>query len=95
MNEENPEEFYIKFKETLETSTEFPTNYTFKFIVPTDNKKIAEIQRIFDNTRPQFQMKSSKNGKYTSITVVIFALDADSVIHYYKETAKIEGVIML
>lgn len=97
MNQENQnqEEFYKKFKERLDDTTEFPSNYTFKFIVPTDNKRIAEVQRVFDGARPQFQMKESKNGKYTSVTVVTYVLDADQVIHYYKAASSIEDVMML
>src|SRR5690606_4642862 len=92
---EKQEEFYEKFKERLNDTTDFPSNYTYKFIVPTDNKRIAEVQRVFDGSRPQFQMKESKTGKYTSITVVIYALDADQVIYYYKSASSIEDVMML
>lgn len=95
MKQENNEEFYIKFKDRLEDTTEFPSNYTFKFIVPSDNKRIAEVQRLFDGSRPQFQMKESKTGKYTSVTAVVYVLDADQVIHYYKSASSIEDVYML
>lgn len=50
---------------------------------------------MFDGARAQFQNRESKNGKYTSITAVIYALDADQVIHYYKKAGEIEGIIML
>lgn len=89
------DKFYENLKANLDKVESFPTNFTYKFIIPTDHKKIAEIQKVFDEARPQFQMKESKNGKYTSITAVIYALDADQVIHYYKEVGKMEGVIML
>ncbi|HUH35481.1 MAG TPA: DUF493 domain-containing protein [Moheibacter sp.] len=92
---ENTEEFYAKFKTSLEETTEFPSEFTYKFILPTSHKKLAEIQQVFDGTNPTFRSNESKNGKYTSITVVIYVLDADQVIYYYKEVAKIEGVIML
>lgn len=92
---ENTEDFYVKFKERLEDTTEFPSDFTYKFILPTSHKKIAEVQRVFDGAHPKFQMKESKNGKYTSVTVIVYALDADQVIHYYQEVAKIEEVIML
>ncbi|MBA5630470.1 DUF493 domain-containing protein [Moheibacter lacus] len=97
MNEQTPnqEEFYKNFKERLDDTTEFPSNYTFKFIVPTDNKRIAEVQRLFDGARPQFSMKESKNGKYTSVTAVVYVLDADQVIHYYKSASGIQDVMML
>lgn len=95
MNTEKEDEFYKKFKERLDDTTEFPSNYTFKFIIPTDNKRIAEVQRLFDDTRPQFQMKESKTGKFTSITVVCYVLDSDQVIHYYKNAANIEGIMTM
>lgn len=94
-NERTPEEFYASLKQELNKVESFPSNFTYKFIIPTENKKIAQIQSVFDEARPQFSMKESKNGKYTSITVVIFAFDADQVIWYYQEVGKIPGVIML
>ena len=94
-NQENPEEFYKKFKERLEDTTEFPSNYTFKFIVPSDNKRIAEVQRLFDGARPQFQMKESKTGKYTSVTAIVYVLDADQVIYFYQSASSIKDVYML
>lgn len=95
MDQTNQQEFYKKFKERLDDTTEFPSNYTFKFIVPSDNKRIAEVQRLFDGSRPQFQMKESKTGKYTSVTAVVYVLDADQVIHYYQQASSIEDVYML
>lgn len=92
---ENQEEFYIKFKDRLDATTEFPSHYSYKFIIPTSHKTLAEVQRVFDGAKPQFKMKESKNGKYTSITVDIFVIDSDQVIHYYKEASTIDGIIML
>lgn len=91
----NPEEFYKTFKERLDTTTSFPSYYTYKFIIPTTLKGLAEVQKIFDGANPQFNIKESKNGKYSSVTAVIYTLDSDQVIHYYLEAAKIEGIIML
>lgn len=94
-NQKNIEEFYTNLKGKLDKVEKFPTDFTYKFIIPTSHKTIAKIQKIFDGTRPKIHTKESKNAKYTSITVVIYALDAEQVIHYYKEVGKIEGVIML
>ncbi|MDO5510958.1 MAG: DUF493 domain-containing protein [Weeksellaceae bacterium] len=94
-SQQEQDEFYTRLKTELDKVETFPGNFTYKFIIPTENKKIAEIQRIFDDARPQIQMRESKNAKYTSITVVIFVLDADQVIHFYKEVGKVDGVIML
>lgn len=95
MEEINQEEFYINFKKRLDETTSFPSSYIYKFIVPTDHKRIAEIHRVFDGLNPQFQLKESKNGKYTSVTISIFVIDSDQVIHYYKEASAIKNIIML
>lgn len=91
----NKEDFYVKFKERLDDVTSFPADYTFKFIYPTSEETMAKIKTIFDKANPSFDYKASKNRKYTSISVQIFALDSDQVINFYQEVSKIEGVIML
>ena len=91
----NKEDFYVKFKERLDDVTSFPADYTFKFIYPTSEETMAKIKTIFDKANPSFDYKASKNRKYTSISVQIFALDSDQVIDFYQEVSKIEGVIML
>lgn len=92
---EKSEEFYAKFKERLNDTTEFPSDFMYKFILPTSLKKMAELQQIFDGTCPNFLTRESKNGNYTSVTVTVFVLDADQVIHYYQKAAEIEGIILL
>lgn len=95
MDEKNTDEFYKKFKKRLEDTTEFPSQYLYKFIIPSSHKGITEIHKIFDGTGAQFQFKESRTGKYTSVTISIFVIDADQVIHYYKEAAVIPNIIML
>ncbi len=92
---ENPEEFYKRFKKQLEESVSFPSDYQYKFIVTTNNKKLAEVQKVFDGMRPVVSSKESKNGKYTSLTIQVYMLDPESVIEKYKQVSKIEGVMML
>jgi uncharacterized protein len=91
----NKEDFYVKFKERLIDTTSFPSVYLFKFIYPTKEETMFQIKKVFEKANPQFDYKTSKNRKYTSISVEIFALDADQVVSFYQEVAKIEGVIML
>jgi Uncharacterized conserved protein len=86
---------YESFLQKLKDGHSFPGNYMFKFIVPSDHQKLANLQRLFDDARPQFQMKSSKNGKYTSLTTIIYAMDAEEVVAYYKEASKIDNVILM
>lgn len=91
----NPEDFYISLKEKLEATHDFPGDYLFKFIVTNDESKHTEIYRVFDDVKFTLTTKDSKNGKYTSISINAFVLDADQVIKIYKEIGKIPGVIML
>lgn len=92
---ETPEEFYQRLEKKLKEVEQFPSNFTYKFIIPTSHKKIAEVQQVFDGANPQFNTRESKNGKYTSITVVVYVIDAEQVIYYYKKAGEIEGIMML
>jgi len=91
----NTKEFYENFHIKLTEHHDFPSNYTFKFILENKSEFLAEIYRIFDDMQNTIHTKESKNGKYISCTIVSFVLDADQVINLYKETSKIDGVIML
>ena len=50
MDSKETEEFYAKLKEQLLETTSWPSTYLYKFIVPTDEDRISQIQTIFDNT---------------------------------------------
>ncbi|MBF0595967.1 DUF493 domain-containing protein [Faecalibacter sp. WQ 117] len=91
----NKDDFYVKFKERLDDVTSFPADYTFKFIYPTSEETMNAIKGIFVKANPKYDYKASKNRKYTSISVQIYALDSDQVIKFYNEVSKINGVIML
>ncbi len=93
MNEQ--EEFYNKLKLRLEETTEFPTKYMYKFIVPADNDKVVAIEDVFNYTGAVIEKKSSKTGKYISLTILVQMDDADAIIAKYLEVAKVEGVISL
>ena len=91
----NPDEFYASLKEKLEATHDFPQDYLFKFIVTNEDSKHTEIYRVFDDIKFTLTTKESKNGKYTSININAFVLDADQVIRIYREVGKIPGVMML
>lgn len=91
----NPDEFYASLKEKLEATHDFPQDYLFKFIITNQESKHTEIYRIFDDVKFTLTTKDSKNGKYTSLSMNAFVLDADQVIRIYKEVGKIPGVMML
>ncbi|WP_209390618.1 DUF493 family protein [Chryseobacterium sp. RR2-3-20] len=91
----SPEEFYKSLKEKLENHHDFPEDYLFKFIIPTDQSKITEIYKVFDGIKFTLSNRESKNGKYTACNINAFVLDADQVINIYQEVAKIENIILL
>ena len=95
MEKDNPDEFYARLKEQLLETTSWPSNYLFKFIVPTDEKRIGEINAIFDNTGAVIESKKSKKGTYTSISITVNMKDPDEVIAKYKQVSTVKGVISL
>ncbi|MBO6200962.1 MAG: DUF493 domain-containing protein [Chryseobacterium sp.] len=94
-NHNNPEDFYKSLKEKLESQHNFPEEYLFKFIVPGDSEKITEILRVFDGLKYTLSNRESSKGKYTSVSLQCFVMDADQVIDIYQKVAKIENVMML
>jgi len=95
MTTEKSDEFYKRLKEKLEDTATWPSDYLYKFIVPTDENKIKQIQDIFDNTGAVIESKKSKKGTYTSVSITVNLKNADAVIEKYKAVGEIEGVISL
>ncbi len=90
------DDFYKDFKEKLEENQSFPAPYLFKFIVPTDEITIAQVQGVFANDeKASFSSRDSKNGKYTSLTIKVNVKDADEVVAYYKQASVIKGLVAL
>lgn len=96
MSDQNPEEFYAKLKAQLQDTSLWPSEYLYKFIVPSNKSKVQEIEAIFDNLGAVITTKKSKNGKYTSVSINVRMKNPDAVIGKYKEVAQnVEGVISL
>lgn len=73
----------------------WPQIYMFKFIVPADNKRVAQVEELFNTQEAEVSMRTSKKGNFVSITAKEMMLSATGVIERYKDAAKIEGVISL
>ena len=73
---------------------EWPSVYLFKFIVPNDNEKMAQVSALFDENASISYHTSSK-GNYVSVSVKEVMLSGDSVIEIYENAIKIEGIISL
>jgi len=89
------EEFYIRLKEELSNTSLWPSEYLYKFIVPSELKKIVEIESAFNNMGAVIKTKQSKTGKYTSVSVDVQMKNPEAVIEKYIEVSGIEGIISL
>ncbi len=94
--QQNPDEFYKKLKEQLYETSSWPSEYLYKFIVPTSVEKIRIIEDLFNNLGAVITSTESKNKTYTSVSINVQMEDPDAVILKYKEVAEqVEGVISL
>ena len=89
------DDFYGKLRTKLEETTTFPTEYMFKFIIPSDNKKLALIESMFDHIGAVITTKASKSNKYMSLTILVTMNSVDEIINKYVEVDTVEGVISL
>jgi len=89
------EEFYIRLKEELDNSNTWPAEYLYKFIVPSENHKIAQVEAAFNQMGAVIKTTQSKNGNFTSISVNVTMNSAQQVIDKYLEVSTIEGIISL
>jgi len=95
-SEKKTEEFYNKLRAQLYDTAIWPSEYLYKFIVPSDKEKIKKIENLFDNMGAVITTKESKKGSYTSLSVNVKMKNPDGVISKYKEVAEnVEGVISL
>lgn len=95
-NNPNAEEFYKKLKDQLKVTTNWPSEYLYKFILKTEAAKIEKLESLFNNLGAVIQTTKSKNGKYTSVSVNLVMKNPEAVIVKYIEVANtIEGVISL
>ncbi len=89
------EDFYIRLKDELSNSTLWPSEYLYKFIVPSDANKIAKVEDAFNDLGAVITTQKSKTGKFTSISINVTMPSAQSVIDKYIAVSDVEGIISL
>ena len=89
------EEFYERLKEELRTTSNWPSIYLYKFIVPTDTTKIFAVEEAFNNMGAVINTVQSKTGKFTSVSVNVNMESPEHVVEKYQEVSTIEGIISL
>ena len=89
------EDFYSRLKEELSNSTLWPSEYLYKFIMPSNVHSIAKVEAAFNNMGAVITTQQSKTGKFTSISVDVMMKDSQEVIDKYIEVSVIKGIISL
>lgn len=79
------------FRDKLDQEYEWPSLYTFKFIVP--EHSADEIRALFQ--KHDIVERPSSKGNYISLTSKVMVQSSDKVIEFYLEASKVEGVISL
>jgi len=78
-------------KEQLDSQTDFPTLYMFKFIVPIGREN--EVAMLLPNN--EAVLKKSTKGNYISVTIKAMMPSSESILSVYTRASKIEGIISL
>lgn len=82
---------FDSFREKLEHEYEWPSLYTFKFIVPREQEEA--VVDLFPKIK--VSTKESSGGKYVSVTARFMANSSDAIIGVYEKAQHINGLIAL
>lgn len=94
-SEKEFDEFYARLKHELTETSLWPSDYLYKFIIPTDKEKEKTLRSIFEDKNADIKTRQSSNGKYTSVSISVKMANPDEVIEYYKKAGKVEGIFSL
>lgn len=83
--------FYEQLKDKLEHVHQWPTNYQFKFIIPSEHRPLLLSKLPLG----QISERQSKEGRYTSVSIKCCMQKAESVIEIYQKVQEIPGIISL
>jgi hypothetical protein len=80
-----------RFKALLDEHHLWPTEYLFKFVVLAE--QVQELKDILLNEELSF--RSSKNGKYISVTLEKIMNSSSEVMTIYEKVWEVKGIISL
>jgi putative lipoic acid-binding regulatory protein len=69
--------------------------YLYKFIIPNENEKLAQVTALFDGETAEISYHESGKGNYVSVSVKEVAVSVDQIIEKYQKASEIKGVISL
>lgn len=93
--DKNTQEFYVRLKGELDSSSAWPSSYLYKFIVPSVGDNVLRVEEAFNAMGAVIKTTKSKTGKFTSISVNVTMKGSQEVIDKYIEVSTIEGIISL
>ena len=88
-------EFYERLKVELDMSNTWPTEYLFKFIVPSVDDNVFRVEEAFNCMGAVIKTTKSKTGKFTSVSIDVTVKNAQEVIDKYQEVSTIKGIVSL
>jgi putative lipoic acid-binding regulatory protein len=80
-----------EYKDILDHHHEWPTDYTFKFIVPKDSVK--DVHAMFPGQTTQD--RPSSGGKWVAVTFTKRVASADEILQIYDQARKIPHITAL
>ena len=83
---------FEQFRKLLDEQCQWPSVYTFKFIVP--KAKAEELLAVFSSC-PEVSVRESSQGKYLSVTANLIMSSSNAVVAVYEAVGEIEGIIAL
>jgi hypothetical protein len=81
----------FKLKLVMDETVKFPTEYLFKFIVP--SSEVHHVLLILKGM--DIDERASANGKYISVSGKNVFNSSEEIIEIYKKASVIKGVISL
>ena len=93
--EKEAQEFYVRLQIELDNTNTWPTDYLFKFIVPSVDDNVSFVENSFNGMGAVIKTTKSKTGKYTSISVDVIVKNSEIIIQKYKEVSLIKGIVSL
>ena len=90
----NPK-IFIRFKDQLLESQDWPGIYIFKFIVKDNSEEYKQLKKYLKNYEGKKSLKSSSKKKFLSLTFEFYANSPIDVINIYKGIENIDNIISL
>lgn len=93
--DQQTKDFYKRLTQQLTDDSTWPSTYLYKFILPSDIEKVAEIRSIFKGIGAEIIIKDSSKGTYSSVSIKVLMESPQAVVEKYIEVSSVEGVISL